>query len=580
MRVLFHYFILLYQRHRIQLSLGILLAISTLFASIGLLMLSSWFLASTATVGVFGLYTFNYMLPAAGVRGAAITRTISRWAERVVNHDATFRVLQNLRCYIFTYILFSPGTIVSLERGKVLNRLVADINTLEHLYLRVISPFIVAMVVTLTVSTSLCLLYRQAGLLLSIIILAILVLFPPLFYIISKPVGEALTTLRSDYRLKLTTWLSNNAELTLYGAEKYYRYRLDITEQRWQVQQCRQNCLSASIKSLLILVTGLTLTLMLWLVSGNLGSDGLSGPLVALFAFATLAVFEALSPLAGAFQYLGQVIACAIRLNSIIQQPKEVTFPENGAMLPATSVSIKINRIRFCYPKQTSPAINELTLQVSAGEHIAFLGHTGSGKSTLIKLLTRAWDPQKGEIKFNNILLREWSESALRSMTTVVEQRIHIFSATLRDNLLLAAPNADDNQLKVAIQQVGLDKLLRHKGLNTWVGEGGHTLSGGEQRRIGIARALLHDAPLWLLDEPTDGLDSVNEKQILQLLSKLKKRRTVILITHRLLGLEHFDRIYILDRGALIEQGNHQMLMALRGRYYHYHYSVERYINE
>ncbi|MBT9433341.1 cysteine/glutathione ABC transporter ATP-binding protein/permease CydC [Candidatus Sodalis endolongispinus] len=572
MRTLLPY-LALYRRHGGQLTLGVLLAIITLLASIGLLTLSGLFLAGAATAGAAGLYSFNYMLPAAGVRGAAITRTAGRWAERVVSHDATFRVLQHLRLYTFSRILpLSPGATARLRRGELLNRLVADVDTLDHLYLRVISPLAGALVVTLTVSAALCLLDPRAGLTLGAIMLAILALLPPLFYRAGKPVGEALTALRADYRLQLTAWLSGNAELTLYGAAERYRHRLEATEQRWQALQRRQSGLGAGAQSLLLGLTGLTLTWVLWQVAG----DGPSGPLIALFAFATLAAFEALGPVAVAFQHLGQVIACAVRLNALVQQPPEVIFPAAGPA-PAAGGALVVRRVRFHYPEQVAPAIDDLTLAVAAGEHIALLGHTGSGKSTLLQLLTRAWDPQEGEIKLNDVPLREWSESALRAMTAVVEQRVHIFSATLRDNLRLAAPDADDEQLCTVVRQVGLDKLLTGEGLNAWLGEGGRALSGGEQRRMCIARALLRDAPLWLLDEPTEGLDAVTEQQILHLLGTLGQGRTVIIVTHRLRGLERLDRICILDRGTLIEQGSHQALMAQRGRYYHYHRPVEVY---
>ncbi|WP_406704104.1 heme ABC transporter ATP-binding protein/permease CydC [Sodalis sp.] len=575
MRALLPY-LTLYRRHGGQLALGVALAIVTLLASIGLLTLSGWFLAGAATAGAAGLYSFNYMLPAAGVRGAAITRTAGRWAERVVSHDATFRVLQHLRLYTFSHILpLSPGAIARFRQAELLNRLVADVDTLDHLYLRVISPLAGALVVTVAVSAGLCLLDPRSGLALGAVMLVILALFPPLFYRAGRPVGEALTALRAEYRLRLNAWLSGNAELTLYGAAERYRQQLEATEQRWQGHQRRQSGLGAGAQSLLLLLTGLTLTLVLWLAAGGVGGDGSSGPLIALFAFATLAAFEALVPVAGAFQHLGQVMAAAARLNVVINQSPEVVFPAAGPA-PAASVALSASRVRFRYPGQAAPAIDELSLTVAAGEHIALLGHTGSGKSTLLQLLTRAWDPEEGDIALNGVPLREWSESALRAMTAVVPQRVHIFSATLRDNLRLAAQDADDEQLCAVVRQVGLEKLLAGEGLNAWLGEGGRALSGGEQRRMGIARALLHAAPLWLLDEPTEGLDAVTEQQILQLLTTLGQGRTVIIVTHRLRGLERLDRICIMDRGSLIEQGSHQALMAQRGRYYHYHRPLER----
>jgi ATP-binding cassette subfamily C protein CydC len=155
-----------------------------------------------------------------------------------------------------------------------------------------------------------------------------------------------------------------------------------------------------------------------------------------------------------------------------------------------------------------------------------------------------------------------------------VSQRVHIFSSTLRENLRIAAPAASDEDLNLALQQVGLDKLLENEGLNAWLGEGGRQLSGGEQRRLGIARALLHQAPLLLLDEPTEGLDAETEQQILALLRQHCRGKTLILVTHRLYGLEHFDRICVMDGGSIVEQGSHAALMRQPGRYAQFHQRI------
>ncbi len=571
MRVLLP-FLALYRRHGGRIALGMLLAIVTLLASIGLLSLSGWFLAGSALAGTAGLYTFNYMLPAAGVRGAAITRTAGRWAERVVSHDATFRVLQQLRIDIFTKILpLSPGVIAGFRQAELLNRLVADVDTLDHLYLRVLSPLLSALVVSLVVTLGLCALDVRLALTLGAMMLAVLVVFPPLFYHAGKSIGRDLTRLRAAYRLHLVTWLQGNAELTVYGAAGDYRRRLDETEHHWQQRQQRQAGLAALSQALLILLTGLAVTLLLWLAADDVG-----GAWIALVVFTTLASFEALGPVAGAFQHLGQVMASAVRITDIIRREPAVTFPADGPQA-ADSAALSADNIRFTYPGQKQPALNGLSLHIAHGEHVAILGHTGSGKSTLLQLFTRAWDPQAGEIRLNGQGLSQWSEPALRSMMAVVPQRVHVFSATLRDNLLLGAPAADDTKLRTMLEHMGLEKLLGSEGLDAWLGEGGRQLSGGEQRRLGIARALLHDAPLLLLDEPTEGLDAATERHILALLQQLGRQKTLVIITHRLQGLELMDRIYVMDQGNFTEQGTHGELMESRGRYYHYHRPEEVY---
>ena len=569
MRVLAPY-LALYKRHKWLLSLGVVLAVITLLASIGLLTLSGWFLSASAVVGISGLYSFNYMLPAAGVRGAAIIRTAGRYFERLVSHDATFRVLEHLRVFTFSKLLpLSPAGLARFRQGDLLNRVVADVDTLDHLYLRVISPLIGALVVILVVALGLSFLDVTLALTLGGIMLLTLLLLPPLFYRAGKPVGESLTRLRGEYRQALTAWLQGQAELTIFGASARYREAMDHTEQVWHAAQRRQAELTALSQVAMLLIGGAAVLAMLWMASGGVGDNTQPGALIALFVFCALAAFEALAPVTGAFQHLGQVMASAVRITQIIDQPPEVTFPERGEPAPAR-IGLTLHNICFTYPQQTRPAISHLSLQVPAGQHVAILGRTGCGKSTLLQLLTRAWDPQQGEITLGESALTSLSEEGLRRSMSVVPQRVHLFSATLRDNLLLASPAASDEALNAVLQRTGLEGLLDGDGLNAWLGEGGRQLSGGELRRLAIARALLHDAPLMLLDEPTEGLDAETESHILDVIRDAMADKTVLMVTHRLRGLDNFARIVVMDNGEIIEQGSHAALLSQRGRYYQF----------
>ncbi|EPG8311537.1 cysteine/glutathione ABC transporter ATP-binding protein/permease CydC [Klebsiella aerogenes] len=569
MRALLPY-LALYKRHKWLLTLGVVLAIVTLLASIGLLTLSGWFLSASAVVGVAGIYSFNYMLPAAGVRGAAIIRTAGRYFERLVSHDATFRVLQHLRVATFSKLLpLSPAGLARFRQGELLNRIVADVDTLDHLYLRVISPLVGALVVILVVTIGLSVLDVTLALTLGGIMLATLLLLPPLFYRAGKPTGEQITQLRGQYRQQLTSWLQGQAELMLFNASDRYRKQMEKTEQRWQEAQRRQAELTALSQALMLLIGGIAVIAMLWMASEGVGGNSQPGALIALFVFCALAAFEALAPVTGAFQHLGQVIASARRITQITEQQPEVTFSQQTPQ-SFSQVALTLNEVTFNYPQQSAPALKDISLQVAAGEHIAILGRTGCGKSTLLQLLTRAWDPANGQIQLNGQPLSELSETTLRQAMSVVPQRVHLFSATLRDNLLLAAPQASDSKLIDILARVGLEKLLEDSGLNSWLGEGGRQLSGGELRRLAIARALLHDAPLMLLDEPTEGLDATTESQILDLLSKVMRDKTVLMVTHRLRGLARFNQIIVMDNGQIIEQGSHAELLAKQGRYYQF----------
>ena len=440
MRALLPY-LTLYKRHKWMLTLGIVLAIVTLLASIGLLTLSGWFLSASAVVGVTGIYSFNYMLPAAGVRGAAITRTAGRYFERLVSHDATFRVLQHLRVYTFSKLLpLSPAGLSRYGQGELLNRVVADVDTLDHLYLRVISPLVGAFVVIMVVTLGLSVLDFTLAITLGGIMLLTLFILPPLFYQAGKSTGQSLTHLRGQYRQQLTSWLQGQAELTIFGASERYRAQMEATELQWHEAQRRQSELTALSQAVMLLVGALAVIMMLWMASGGVGGNTQPGALIALFVFCALAAFEALAPVTGAFQHLGQVIASALRITELTEQQPEVTFPDAGSSV-SEQVTLTLRDMSFSYPGQAQKALDTLSLQANPGEHIAILGRTGCGKSTLLQLLTRAWDPQSGEILINEQPIATLSEATLRQSISVVPQRVHLFSATLRDNLLLAAPH-------------------------------------------------------------------------------------------------------------------------------------------
>lgn len=578
MKILFP-FLALYKHHWLRISLSMFLAIIALLASIGLLTLSGWFLAASALAGLFSLALFNYMLPAAGVRGAAIIRTASRYAERLVSHDTTFRILSLLRVKSFTRLFpLSPAVIIRYKQADLLNRFVADIEILDHLYLRLLSPLLSALIVIAVVTLGLSFISSKIAILLAIIMLAILLIFPWLFYALGNPIGKQITLLRSQYRSHLTSWLSGHAELTIFNAESRFYDRLNKTEQLLIKEQKQNASLVGISQALITLLSGITFILILWFAA-----DGFNGnppdALFALIVFATISSFEALVPIGNAFQHLGQVMSSANRVKEILDQKPEVIFPKQNKMAmdttANTTIVLQLTNIHFTYPGQPLPALHSISFTLKKGQHVALLGKTGCGKSTLLQLITRAWDPQQGEILLNENPIMDYDEMTLRHTICVVSQRTYIFSATLRHNLLIGNEYASDNQLIDVLEKTGLSHLLDGKGLDNWIGEGGRLLSGGENRRIAIARAILHTAPIILMDEPTEGLDVTTERQILTLLRQQFQQKTVLTITHRLSGLDKMDNIIVMDGGTIIEQGNHHSLLQLKGRYYDFHQHIK-----
>lgn len=561
-------FLRLWRRHGLLLSLGLILAIVTLLASISLLTLSGWFLAASALAGTAGLYSFNYMLPAAGVRGAAIIRTAARYFERLVSHDSTFRVLQHLRVYTFSKLFpLSPSGLSEFRQGDLLNRFVADVDNLDHLYLRVLSPLAGALMVIITVTFGLSYLSLPLSLVTGGIMLLSLLLLPILFYRLGISSGQQVTLLSATYRLQLTRWLSSMAELKIYQHDKHWQQELSQTGEKLARARQQQHSLTAASQSVLMVITGVTVCLILWLGSLWLSSPGQNPTFIALFVFCALAAFEALGPVAASFLHISRVVLSARRLTELLDKAPQVIFPSHSTAAQTSGIALQITDLSFAYPGQHQPVLDGLNLGVSSKEKIALLGFTGCGKSTLLQLLTRTDDPLHGEICFNQLALQNWDETSLRQRTSVVTQRVALFNQTLRDNLKLAAADSSDNELIRVLQLTGLEALLENEGLDSWMGEGGRTLSGGELRRLAIARALLHQGDLWLLDEPTEGLDAGTEQQILELLQRVTQDKTVIMVTHRLTGLDKMDRICVMENGKIIEEGSHRQLLHLQGRY-------------
>ncbi|GAD88796.1 ABC transporter permease/ATP-binding protein CydC [Vibrio halioticoli NBRC 102217] len=569
----------LYKKHWFGLSLGMILGFLTLFASIGLLTLSGWFLSAAAVAGLtIARETFNYMLPGGAVRGFAMGRTAGRWGERVVSHNATFKLLTDLRVYFYQKLTpLIPGRIGVLRDADLLNRLIADVSAMDHVYLRLVSPVILSILGIFCLSGFLIWFDRDIGLTLGVILMTLVLVWPVLFYKLGKGNGHKLTQNRADLRIRALDWIEGHNELLLFGAEKRYREKIDQAQMALMSNQAINAHITGLANALLLMASGFTLILILWMSADGVGATGPS-PLIALVVFATLASVELLMPIAGAFQYLGQTLASARRLNEVIGAEPEVQFAnysEPRARFDQDD-AIQFNNISFGYSdEQHSPlAVKELSLNIAKGNKVAILGKTGSGKSTLIQLLTRYWDVKQGQINVAGQPLTSLSESELRSLISVVSQRVDILNGTLRDNLLIAKPDATDEKLASTLSNVGLEYLMQEPGLGQWLGDGGRQLSGGEKRRIGIARGILHNAPILLLDEPTEGLDRSTESQIMSLLEKHYQDKTVIFVTHRLVGLSQMDNIVILEQGEIVEQGQYNALLKQQGRFYQLHQSL------
>jgi ATP-binding cassette subfamily C protein CydC len=525
--------------------------------SIGLLSLSGWFLAASFLVG--SPLIFNFFYPSSGVRGLAIGRTLSRYFERLVTHDATFRVLANLRVAIFRKLIpLSPADLNHYRNSELLNRLVADVDTLDTLYLNLVSPFVSAIAVILFMGLGLSFLSIQLVWVVCGTLTFLLLIFPLLFYRLGRALGKKAVQTRALYRSRFIEWIQLNAEFLLFGVQQNFEDRLTQTGEEWLNAQSKESRLNGLSNALLIAANGILVCVVIWLSSTAISAPNAENPeaLIALVVFCVLASLEILLPIGIAFAHLGQVITAAERLNEITEQQPSVSFDGNAQWQNAENDEplIVFEQVNFAYP-QRDTVLHDLNFTIRQGEKVAILGKTGSGKSSIFQLLNRNYDPASGTIWLNQCKISDYAEATLRSHLITLSQRVHIFSATLADNLRLANNQASDTQLKEALDKVGLNYLCEQsEGLNLWLGEGGRPLSGGEQRRLGLARLLLCPAEIVLLDEPTEGLDRETELHILNVIFEHCANRTLLMITHRLNGLTQFDRILTIDNGHLIKE--------------------------
>lgn len=533
---------------------GIALALLSTLSGIGLLAIAGHFIAAMALVGAGGA-AINYYTPAALIRLFAILRTGGRYAERLVTHDATLRMLASLRVWLFARLVpLAPAGLGELRSAELFSRLRADVDALEHAYLGVLVPMVVAVVVALSVST-LTLFYLP-------------LLAPPLLLLFgiggillprwalrrSRAPGAVIVECGEASRALAADGLRGRAELALYGAEAAHAERLAAVAARQRRAQRRMESLQALGNGGVMLCAQLAVTVALLFGLPALRDGALAAPDLTMLALLMLATFEAIAPLPEAWAQLGATLASARRVFALADTPPPVVEPQ----APSPSISrsdLHVRGLRLRYATQGPWVLDGVDLDLPQGRRLALVGPSGAGKSSLVGALTRLY-PYEGSITLGGTPLDAWRGDDVRARITVVEQQPYLFDASLRDNLRLARPDASDARIERVVQLARLEEYVASlpRGLRTWVGENGVRVSGGEARRIAIARALLADPPILVLDEPTEGLDAATASQLYAALAAATAGRSVLLITHRLGGLANLvDEVAVMRHGRIVD---------------------------
>ena len=540
----------LFRPYALWMLAGIALNPVVVLANVGLLALSGWFIAAMALAGL-GEIRLDYFVPSAAIRGLAVLRTSGRYVERLVTHEATFRLLAALRVWFYAHLEpLAPARLQYRRGGDLLSRIRADIDSLDNLYLRVIAPTAAAMLACIALVAFLALFSGSVALVDGAGLAVAGVALPWLARRLGRNPGARAVAIRSELRSSVSDGVRGLGELLVCGAAEQHDARIASASRELVVEQRRQARVAAVTGAL----SGLTAQLAMWgalvlaipLVRGGF----LTGADLAMVALFVLASFEAVSALPLAFATLGETLGAARRIFEIIDAEPAVHDPARPAAAPRR-FDLRVRGLRMRYAEGAPWALDGVDLAVPQGGSLGIVGPSGSGKTSLVNVLLRFWDYQEGEVEIGGVPLRDLDGATVRGLCAVVAQGTHLFNATVRDNLLLARPGASEADLVRALRDAAVleEVLALPQGLDTFVGETGARLSGGQARRLSIARAFLKDAPLIILDEPTEGLDAAAERAVLDALAVLMRGRTTLLITHRPHNLRIADSVLTLEGG-------------------------------
>jgi ATP-binding cassette subfamily C protein CydC len=551
--------------YRWRVVLAVVLGVLTVVSNVGLLATAAYVISAAAIVP----YLSMLVIPVYLVRLFSVSRALSRYAERLASHDVTFKLLKDLRtCFYARLAPLAPARLLRYRSGDLLSRIVKDVAELENVYLRIVSPLAVA----LGIAVISFLVLRPFGTLMGLtavgFLLATGVGAPLLARRLTGGLGRRQLELRAELNARVVDGVQGVQDLLAFGCEGRERRELAALGGKLDRVQGRLALVTGLQAAFSDLMIGLALAAIVVLAVPLVAAGEVRGVYLAFLALVVLGSFEAVLPLGTAFGFLGRSVHAGERLFEVIDARPEVLDPPEPLGLPDDN-TLEFDGVSFGYERGGPRALEDVTFALRPGGRVAVVGPSGSGKSTLVNLALRFWDPQGGEVRFGGRDVRCYAQEDLRARIGFVSQSTYVFNDTLRANLTIADPEASDAALQAALGRARLEGLVDRLpgGLDGYVGEQGLALSGGERQRLAVARALLKDAPVLVLDEASANLDTITERELMAGIRDLMRGRSTLVLTHRLVTMETMDEILVLQKGRIVERGTHEELVRAGGLY-------------
>ncbi|HST44801.1 MAG TPA: thiol reductant ABC exporter subunit CydC [Luteimonas sp.] len=542
-----------FRRHGLRLAGTVALLLATLLAGIGLLSVSGGFLAAAA-LAVGGLAGgFNLFTPSAGIRALTFARIASRYAEKLLGHDATLRIARDLRVWFFRRALPLAPAKLGVERtGELLARLMSDIDAVDGLLVRALGPIAALGAMALVAVLAANWIHPPAGLLLLVLALVIGLAVP----LVVALGGRRLEGQRAAHRGRLRTLVFEGLEgapdLAALGAGPAWAARVADVGAEVALLDARRRRRLSGAQALHALLAAAGLCAMLWLALAAFHAGTVTATAAAGLVFLAIAVLEGWAGAGIAWQALQSGLASLARVRGTAMQAPAVLEAAAPRRFDAGPQPLRFESVRFAWPGAARDALGDVTFTLAPGERIAISGDSGSGKSTLSALMLRLWDPGQGRVRYGGVDLRDAAVADWHARIAWLPQAAPVFAGSLRDNLALADAGATDARMWDMLGHVRLDGVARALGgLDAWVGENGATLSSGQARRLALARALLRRADILLLDEPTEGLDRPTADAVLTAVADALDGRSLVLITHQTPPAGVIDRHYRIRDGRL-----------------------------